>query len=146
MTETDWPKQQITSFCHSPFLLLPTAQKTTVMSSIWASHVMATYRNRTKPETAEKTLSWKYKAEPAWPQIFSVPPHQRWKPQNSLKQFLFWSCWGDTLINRRSNISDDSTHEKAALPSSMSFPLAPGPDLPHKLTAMHISRPHLFRK
>lgn len=38
------------------------------------------------------------------------------------------------------------THEKAALPSSMSLPLAPGPDLPHRLTAMHITRPHLFRK
>lgn len=40
----------------------------------------------------------------------------------------------------------DSSFEKAALPSSMSLPLAPGPDLPHKLTAMHMSRPHLFRK
>lgn len=35
---------------------------------------------------------------------------------------------------------------KAALPSSMSLPLAPGSDLPQNLTAMHMSRPHLLRK
>lgn len=38
------------------------------------------------------------------------------------------------------------THEKAALPSSTSLPLAPGPAFPQRLTAMHMSRPHLFRK
>lgn len=52
----------------------------------------------------------------------------------------FWGGW------RRGEGGRPVTHEKAALPSSMSLPLAPGPDLPHRLTAMHIKRPHLFRK
>lgn len=38
------------------------------------------------------------------------------------------------------------THVNAALPSSMSLLLAPGPAFPQKLTAMHMRRPHLLRK
>lgn len=38
------------------------------------------------------------------------------------------------------------THVKAALPSSRSLALAPGPAFPHRFTAMHMRSPHLFRK
>lgn len=38
------------------------------------------------------------------------------------------------------------TYVNAALPSSMSLLLAPGPAFPQKLTAMHMRSPHLLRK
>lgn len=38
------------------------------------------------------------------------------------------------------------TYVNAALPSSMSLALAPGPAFPHMLTAMHMRSPHLLRK
>lgn len=38
------------------------------------------------------------------------------------------------------------TYVKAALPSSMSLLLAPGPAFPQKFTAMHMRSPHLLRK
>lgn len=66
---------------------------------------------------------------------------------------LFWSACvffvifpSLEVLERMGPLAEEVTHVKAALPSSMSLLLAPGPAFPQTLTAMHMKRPHLLTK